>query len=83
MTTTGYTEIIDRSILWKKAMEKKYGNYDEVVIPVVEKIDKMLKESRESARVLPNTVVEYGLKASIIHHTNISILWRIVLCGNL
>ncbi|RVW77665.1 hypothetical protein CK203_053390 [Vitis vinifera] len=72
MATTGYTEIIDRSILWKKAMEKKDGTYDE---------DKMLKESRESGRIfsgnndilteawaLPNTVVEYGLKASIIHH---------------
>lgn len=38
MATSGYTEIIDRSILWKKAMEKKDGTYDEVVIPVVEKI---------------------------------------------
>ncbi|RVW21442.1 hypothetical protein CK203_108825 [Vitis vinifera] len=96
MATTGYTEIIDRSILWKKAMEKKYGTYDEVVILVVEKIDKMLKESQESGQflvaimtylqkhwVLPNTVVEYELKASIIHHTNNSIPWRIVLCGNL
>ncbi|RVW70445.1 hypothetical protein CK203_058330 [Vitis vinifera] len=51
MATTGYTEITDRSILWKKAMEKKDGTYDEVVIPVVEKIDKMLKESRESGRI--------------------------------
>ncbi|RVW67500.1 hypothetical protein CK203_063103 [Vitis vinifera] len=51
MATSGYTEIIDRSILWKKAMEKKDGTYDEVVIPVVEKIDKMLKESRESGRI--------------------------------
>ncbi|XP_059590942.1 uncharacterized protein LOC132253248 [Vitis vinifera] len=32
-------------------MEKKDGTYDEVVIPVVEKIDKMLKESRESGRI--------------------------------
>ncbi|RVW70679.1 hypothetical protein CK203_059005 [Vitis vinifera] len=48
---TGYTEIIDRSILWKKTMEKKDGTYDEVVILVVEKIDKMLKESRESGRI--------------------------------
>ena len=38
MATTSYTEIIDRSILWKKAIEKKDGTYDEVVIPVVEKI---------------------------------------------
>ena len=43
MATTGYIEIIDRSILWKKAMgkkamEKKDGTYDEVVIPMVEKI---------------------------------------------
>ena len=38
MTTTGYIEIIDRSILWKKAMEKKDDTYDEVVILVVEKI---------------------------------------------
>ena len=35
---SGFTKVIDRSILWKKAMEKKYGTYDEVVIPVVEKI---------------------------------------------
>ena len=38
MAATGYTKIIDRSILWKKAMEKKNGTYDEVVILVVEKI---------------------------------------------
>ena len=38
MVATGYTEIIDRSILWKKTMEKKDGTYDEVVIPVVDKI---------------------------------------------
>ena len=38
MATTGYTEIIDRSILWNKAMEKKDDTYDEVVIPMVEKI---------------------------------------------
>ena len=38
MAITDYTEIIDRSTLWKKAMEKKDGTYDEVVIPVVEKI---------------------------------------------
>ena len=38
MATTGYIEIIDRSILWKKAMEKKDDTYDEVVILVVEKI---------------------------------------------
>ena len=31
-------KVIDRSVLWKKAMEKKDGTYDEVVIPVVEKI---------------------------------------------
>ncbi|RVW13297.1 hypothetical protein CK203_103428 [Vitis vinifera] len=51
MAATGYIEIIDRSILWKKTMEKKDGTYDEVVIPVVDKIDKMLKESRESGRI--------------------------------
>ncbi|RVW90347.1 hypothetical protein CK203_045741 [Vitis vinifera] len=44
-------EIIDRSILWKKAMEKKDDTYDEVVILVVEKIDKMLKESRKSGQI--------------------------------
>ena len=38
MATTSYAEIINRSILWKKEMEKKYGTYDEVVIPMVEKI---------------------------------------------
>ena len=32
---------------------------------------------------LLNIVVEYELKESIIHHDNISILWWIVLCGNL
>ncbi|KAL6315985.1 hypothetical protein AAG906_014910 [Vitis piasezkii] len=46
MATTGYTEIIDRSILWKKAMEKKDDTYDEVVIPMVEKIE-FVKESQE------------------------------------
>ena len=36
--TTGCSESIDRSILWKKARERKDGNYEEVVIPVVKKI---------------------------------------------
>ncbi|RVW60630.1 hypothetical protein CK203_048850 [Vitis vinifera] len=38
MVATGYTKIIDRNILWKKAMEKKDGTYDEVFILVVKKI---------------------------------------------
>ncbi|KAL6345086.1 hypothetical protein AAG906_013569 [Vitis piasezkii] len=92
MATTSYAKIINKSILWKKEMEKKYGTYDEVVIPM----DKMLKESQKVVGFLVaimtylqkhwallNTVVEYGLKASIIHHANISIPWRIMLCGNL
>ena len=41
MEAIGFTKVIDRSILWKKAMEKKDGTYDEVVIPVVEKIVSM------------------------------------------
>ena len=38
MVATGFTKVNDISILWKKAMEKKDDTYDEVVIPVVEKI---------------------------------------------
>ena len=38
MVTSGCNESTDRSILCKKARERKDGNYDEVVIPVVEKI---------------------------------------------
>ncbi|KAL6334208.1 hypothetical protein AAG906_006801 [Vitis piasezkii] len=68
MATTGYTEIIDRSILWKKAMEKKDGTYDEVVIPVVEKIDKMLKESRESGRI-------FSGNNDILTHRALRIRW--------
>ncbi|RVW13425.1 hypothetical protein CK203_102320 [Vitis vinifera] len=48
IAATSNTKIIDRRILSKKTIEKKDDTYDEVVIPVVEKIDKMLKESRES-----------------------------------
>ena len=33
-----FMKVTDISILWKKAMEKKDGPYDEVVIPVEEKI---------------------------------------------
>ncbi|KAL6345336.1 hypothetical protein AAG906_015819 [Vitis piasezkii] len=64
MATTGYTEIIDRSILWKKAMEKKDGTYDEVVILVVEKIDKMLKESQESDPIFSgnNDILTWALR---------------------
>ena len=36
--TTGCSESIDRSNIWKKARERKDGNYEEVVIPVVKKI---------------------------------------------
>ena len=38
MAATGFTKVTDRSILWKKAMEKKDDTYDEVVILVVLKI---------------------------------------------
>ncbi|XP_059590752.1 uncharacterized protein LOC132253206 isoform X4 [Vitis vinifera] len=50
MVASGSTESIDRSILWKKAREKKDGTFDEVAIPVIEKIDKLLKESQENGR---------------------------------
>ncbi|RVW30063.1 hypothetical protein CK203_115142 [Vitis vinifera] len=50
MVASGSTETIDRSILWKKAREKKDGTFDEVAIPVIEKIDKLLKESQENGR---------------------------------
>ena len=38
MVASGLTETIDQSILWKKAREKKDGTFDEVAIPVIEKI---------------------------------------------
>ena len=38
MIEAGSTESIDRSLLWKRAMQKKDGSYDDVVLPVVEKI---------------------------------------------
>ena len=38
MTEIGSIKSIDRSLLWKRAMQRKYGNYDDVVIPIVEKI---------------------------------------------
>ncbi|KAL6340566.1 hypothetical protein AAG906_010474 [Vitis piasezkii] len=38
MVASGLTKTIDRSILWKKAREKKDGTFDEVPIPVIEKI---------------------------------------------
>ena len=39
MVASGSTETIDRSILWKKEREKKKnGTFDEVAIPVIEKI---------------------------------------------
>ncbi|KAL6326223.1 hypothetical protein AAG906_001618 [Vitis piasezkii] len=50
MVASGSIETIDRSILWKKAREKKDGTFDEVAIPVIEKIDKLLKESQENGR---------------------------------
>ncbi|RVW69555.1 hypothetical protein CK203_059353 [Vitis vinifera] len=50
MVASGSIETIDRSILWKKAREKKDGTFDEVAIPVIEKIDKLLKESQENSR---------------------------------
>eukprot|EP00261_Vitis_vinifera_P021375 XP_010652578.2 PREDICTED: uncharacterized protein LOC104879870 [Vitis vinifera] len=50
MVASGSTETIDRSILWKKAREKKDDTFDEVAIPVIEKIDKLLKESQENGR---------------------------------
>ncbi|RVW23602.1 hypothetical protein CK203_095836 [Vitis vinifera] len=50
MVASGSTKTIDRSILWKKAREKKDGTFDEVAIPVIEKMDKLLKESQENGR---------------------------------
>ena len=38
MVASGLTETIDRIISWKKAREKKDGTFDEVAIPVIEKI---------------------------------------------
>ena len=38
MVASGLTKIIDRSILSKKAREKKDGTFDEVAIPVIKKI---------------------------------------------
>ena len=38
MTEVGSIESIDRGLLWKRAMQRKDGNYDDVVIPIVEKI---------------------------------------------
>ena len=38
MVASGSTETIDWSILWKKAREKKDDTFDEVAIPVIEKI---------------------------------------------
>ena len=38
MVASGLTKTTDRSILWKQAREKKYGIFDEVAIPVIEKI---------------------------------------------
>ncbi|RVW87691.1 hypothetical protein CK203_057234 [Vitis vinifera] len=40
MIEAGSTKSIDRSLLWKRAMRKKDGSYDDVVLPVVEKIVK-------------------------------------------
>ena len=37
MAATSYTKVIDRSLLLKKIMERKYGTYDEIVVPMVEK----------------------------------------------
>ncbi|XP_059596859.1 uncharacterized protein LOC132254681 [Vitis vinifera] len=48
MIEAGSIESIDRSLLWKRAMQKKDGSYDDVVLPVVEKIDELMKESQES-----------------------------------
>ncbi|XP_059590774.1 uncharacterized protein LOC100261851 isoform X3 [Vitis vinifera] len=50
MVASGSTETIDRSILWKKARKKKDDTFDEVARPVIEKIDKLLKESQENGR---------------------------------
>ena len=38
MVASGSIETIDQSILWKKVREKKDGTFDEVAIPVIEKI---------------------------------------------
>ena len=35
MIEVGSIESIDRSILWKKAMQKNDGNYDDVFVPIV------------------------------------------------
>ncbi|RVW13108.1 hypothetical protein CK203_108685 [Vitis vinifera] len=50
MVASGLIETIDQSILWKKVREKKDGTFDEVAIPVIEKIDKLLKEFDENGR---------------------------------
>ncbi|KAL6319056.1 hypothetical protein AAG906_001529 [Vitis piasezkii] len=52
LSRKGYLDLkkrcIDRSLLWKRAMQKKDGSYDDVVLPVVEKIDELMKESQDS-----------------------------------
>ncbi|RVW11876.1 hypothetical protein CK203_085683 [Vitis vinifera] len=51
MVASGSTETIDRSILWKKAREKKDGTFDEVAIPVIEKIVRQaIERSQENGR---------------------------------
>ncbi|KAL6329281.1 hypothetical protein AAG906_015485 [Vitis piasezkii] len=86
MVASGSIETIDRSILWKKAREKKDGTFDEVAIPVIEKIDKLLKESQENGRSVSGSndilvealgTPEYSgrvrAKGSTTHLANISI----------
>ena len=38
MAEVGSIENINRSLLWKKAMQKKDGYFDDVVTPIVENI---------------------------------------------
>ncbi|KAL6347346.1 hypothetical protein AAG906_016813 [Vitis piasezkii] len=64
MVASGSIETIDHSILWKKTREKKDDTFDEVAIPVIEKIKHW---------VLLSIVVKLGPKGSTTHLINILI----------
>ncbi|RVW80694.1 hypothetical protein CK203_053927 [Vitis vinifera] len=69
ITTTGYTKVIDISLLWKKTMERKYDTYDEVVILAVEKIVRKCQLAIRTKKIIfvgGTTILKCGVNFLVI-----------------
>ncbi|KAL6340643.1 hypothetical protein AAG906_010551 [Vitis piasezkii] len=58
---------VDRSVLWKKAREKK-GKFNKITKPVINMIDELLENAKEIGLPPPVKTVWLGLAHTFINH---------------